>query len=289
MRPVRCCAMMFLLVCLVVVMGTDSLPAQEFRVFTRVSRDLPTPQINAVTGERETEEIVARSLTLFHGGTVYDLLDNIGEVIILEQSLGRITILNTDRQLMTTINMDDLDKFMGKSRQEILQFADQLEQRSDPNSLREAKALRMQIEPEFKPEYLPESNMLRLSNPFLQYEVVCAEPRKSGTGQTFLKYADRMSQLNHVLHPQALYPASRMSLNTQLRQRQKIPTRVSLRISADPPKWLRADHQIGWELDSNDRSMIHRWKKTIKDPRTKQVPFREYQRILLTTNDRSRS
>ena len=31
------------------------------------------------------------------------------------------------------------------------------------------------------------------------------------------------------------------------------------------------------------------WKKSIKDPKTKQVPFREYQRILLTGTDRSSS
>jgi hypothetical protein len=46
---------------------------------------------------------------------------------------------------------------------------------------------------------------------------------------------------------------------------------------------LRAEHQFHWSLDSKDRNFIGSWKKMLRDPQTRRVNFREYQRVLLGT------
>ena len=89
------------------------------------------------------------------------------------------------------------------------------------------------------------------------------------------------------MHPQALYPESRLALNEHLRAHRQMPMQVELESSIGMPIHLRAEHQIHWKLDATDRSLIHEWESLLKSDTTRQVTFQEYQRTLLIShNDR---
>lgn len=248
---------------------------QDFRIYTRV--------YNEATTKQTRDAVLGRSLSLFHAGKVYDYIENgtESEVIIYEPSQERFTVLNTSRNLATTIHFDEVAHKMHLARQVTEDRITELETQQPPASPEVLDQLRFPLEANLVEHFDAEQQLLTLSSPFLTYSARCVQIENQEAVDFYLQYADHIAQLNYVLHPNALFPKPRLELNRHLRRRELLPVEVRLRSSIGVESQLRAEHQVHWKLDSGDRSLIHEWESTLKSELTKSVPLNEYQRSLL--------
>lgn len=251
-------------------------PAQDFRISTRVYNQAPTT-------DAKRSPVISRSLSLFHAGKVYDYIDTINEVIIFEPSHQRFTILNPSRNLASSVHFDELKRLQKIRARETNKYLTQLTRSGDPESNRVSAALRFQLQPTFEERFEQANNRLTLSAAPVQYSALCVQPKSAGIIGPYLHYADWMAKLNSTLHPQALYPESRLALNRALRNRNRLPIEVELRCLVEPHLHLRAQHTFVWKLDDVDRRLIHKWESMLKRSSLERATFREYQRRLLVT------
>lgn len=259
--------------------------AQEFRIYTRVM--LQNPPAGANTTPKP--EVIARSLTLFHAGKVYDYIDSVGEVIVFEPAQRRFLILNTARDVATSVNFDELHNLLKVARHRTESYVDQLDGDGDEKSRLAAAQLRFQLNPEFEESWDSNSRRLSMSGRFLRYSALCAvEESPQEVVDGWLRYADAMARLNFVLHPGALFPDARMAVNASLAKRRKLPVEVELMTNADTNVHLRALHEIHWELDAKDRNQIHHWESLVTAKTPHLQSFKDYQRAVLGVQDSKR-
>jgi len=248
--------------------------AQEFRIYTKVYDE--SPMLARSGGDRR---VVARPLTLFHAGRVYDYIHKAGEVIIFEPMQDRFTILNTKRQLKTIVHVDEIKHLIQTARRVTEQRRKSLEEDGGSAANSTARMLAFQLDPNFQKHFDRDKRELTLINPHLRYDVKLEFVEKAYS-TAYRRYADWIHQLNFVLHPRILLPGPRMALNRELAAKQALPSVVSLKINTDPRRQLRAEHKIHWSLNRKDRAMIQQWNALLKRKSTRQITLREYQRQL---------
>ena len=133
------------------------------------------------------------------------------------------------------------------------------------------------------------SRLLTLDGGPLQYEVRTVSADRPGVTAAYLEYADRMHQLNYLLHPGPILPEARLALNQSLRGRDRLPAQVELRAEMDPPLRMRAEHSLHFDLNGQDRALIHQWESQLKSSSVREVPLREYQRTIVAAASRRAS
>lgn len=255
--------------------------AQEFRVYTKVS-DL--------SGDSGREVVIGTSLSLCHAGKVYDLINNGAEteVIIYEPAHDRFVILNTTRNIATTVHFDEVRQKLELARHVTMKRIEEFQQM--PSHAGEAfiQQLSFSLQPQLEAKIDDKAPRLTLGSPFLTYKVAGSSVEDAEVARFYLQYADAMARLNYVLHPQVLFPASRLLLNEHLRENQWMPIEVELQSKVGKPLHLRARHKIHWKLGAFERGLIHDWESLLKSSDVKQVPLAEYQRLLLDSQGSSR-
>ena len=254
--------------------------AQGFRVSTHVydlnSRDASN-----------REQIVSSSLSLFHNGRVYDYVDTADEVVIFDPGQKKFTILNTARDLTTTLSFEEIRRHLDKRVPTVEQYILELSQQKNPAAAKIAKSLRFQLNPEFRPHYEPAYGKLSLSSDAWTYRVDTSSWDDADQVDRYLTYADWAARLNYVLHPNSLFPEPRIALNASLRELQgRIPVVVELDLSPAESLQLRAQHQFRKDLDDDDRRRIARWDQAVDSKSVKHLPFLSYQQTVLVSQAR---
>lgn len=250
--------------------------AQDMRVYTTVSRVAP---------EEGQPQVIARTLTLFHAGKVYDHIEEVGEVVIFEPIHNRFRILNGN-YVATTVPFDQLQQLLRVARSEAVRYLDDLEGSANPREQRLVPALKFQLNPLLRQEYAEESGRLQMIGDYLSYDVETATIEQATLLDQYLAYADWACRLNYVLHPQSMYPESRLQLNDALRNRRRLPTRVSLTARVDGEVQLRAEHRFGWELHAFDKDQINKWERLLQSDQIRWVSFHEYQQQVITASSK---
>lgn len=250
--------------------------AQQFRVFTEVTQPAANPESD------DQPEVIARSLTLFHAGKVFDWLPPpVGEVTVFERSHRRFLIFNGRKLIATTVTFEEIERLLAAARDETHNYARQLEIRNEPNSRAIIEPLQFQLDPQFKETFNPTGRRLSLRSPRFVYSVDFAAPDMREAADAYLNYADWAARLNYVLHPRSLFPAPRLKLNESLRSRGLVPVNVELHVQFDKPLQWNAGHKFNWELESADRQHINHWESMLRKDSLKWMTFREYQREIL--------
>ncbi len=268
-----------LLTAIVLLSSGLQVVAQDFRVRTTVSHQNP---------ENSRWESLARSLTIFHAGKVYDQVEAVGEVVIFDPLQSRFVILSlTGNELATEVPFEEVHQFLKVARVETVKYMDELRLRGKPDARRAMQSLSFQLKPMFDEGYDPTSGQLRLSSEFVTYTVQTATVEKPLIVQQYLQWADWTARMNYILHPQAVGPDVRIALNTALRERDRIPTQVDLKLSLDGDTHLRAEHTFEPKLGPYDRDSITKWERLRTADGVRWVDFREYQRILVTAAGKS--
>ncbi len=276
---IRTAAMLFVLA----IGATAS--AQEFRVYTRVyDRSLSAERLQSGDAP-EASPIVSRSITLFHAGKAYDFMPALNEIIIFEPARPhrRFTILNTHRNVATSITFDELNAMLNVARAQTKTSLDTLQSGGDTAHERVLAAIAFQLAPQFDERYDPASKRLLLQSAGLTYRATCSPVAAPELAGAYLRYADWMCRLNYVLHPGLLLPEPRLALNASLQRKGMVPVNVELEADFDTRVHLQAQHDFHWELDAKDRALINDWETQLKSRTIERMTIHEYQRAMLVS------
>ena len=264
----------FCIICVIASVTTEAV-AQQFWVYTRVTRPVKADN-------KPADEVVARSLTLFHAGQVYDWIPSVGEITRLEPSHKRFSIISAKNMIATHVSFEEINRLIASAREETGNYANRLIDRGGRNAKSVAEPLLFQLNPKFKQSYSTESHELKLLSERFSYVVDCRESENPESLEAYLMYADWAARLNYALHPQTFFPEPRLELNRSLRKLKRIPAKVQLRVEFDRPIRLQADHQFGWKLRSDDRQRINHWETLFRNENLEWMSFRDYQKAMLT-------
>ena len=258
------------------VLSLHSARAQDMSVYTTVS---------PVESNGVKPQVIARSLTLFHAGKVYDYMEDLGEVVIFEPVNNRFVIFNGN-YVATRVDHSELQQFLKVAQFESENYLQELTISRDGASRSVAALLEFQLQPAFDEQYDPTLNRLSLAAGPMRYDVQTARIEQAALLEQYLNYADWAARLNFVLHPQSAYPAPRLALNASLREKGLLPVTVRLETKAAARSSLRADHKFQWELQSSDKFHINKWERLLESDQLRWVSFRDYQQQLLADLDR---
>ena len=131
------------------LLSGNHLHAQDYRVFTRIY-DL------SQSSDAKKAPIIVRSITLFHAGKAYDFLPSLGEVSIFDPAHDQFIILNTEREIATTVHFDQIKHHLKSAQQVIRERLQSLQQKSAQNQLNAQAAienLKFQLAPNFEESY----------------------------------------------------------------------------------------------------------------------------------------
>jgi hypothetical protein len=156
-------------------------------------------------------------------------------------------------------------------------YLQELTARSDRHSKDIAAALTFQLQPEFREQFEPTRNRLKLTAPTMDYDVTTARLETPQLVAQYLTYADWAARLNYVLHPNAMYPSPRLELNTKLRENDVVPTMVDVRSRGDKELHLRAEHRFAFKLQPSDKAHINKWERLLESKDVRWVSLHEYQ------------
>lgn len=246
-----------------------SVRAEDMTVYTTVTR---------LGSRADDTRIVSRSLTLFHAGKVYDYIEEVGEVVVLEPVHNRFVIMNGD-YLAARVEFAELQQLLQVAEYEAERYLHELSVKTDRRSRNRAAALEAQLQPKFRHEYEPTLERLQLLSPALDYEVKAARLQSPDLTEQYLTYADWAARFNYVLHPGSMYPAPRLELNTRLREHGVVPTTVEFRSRGETPIRLRAEHRFTFKLLEPDRALITKWERLFSESgKVRWVTIHEYQK-----------
>ncbi len=254
---------------LLLLVNAQGAHAQDARAYTTVC-DL---RADAAGGS-----IIARSLTLMHGGKVYDYMQDIGEVVIFEPVHYRFVILN-DRLIATSVSFTELRQILNVARSEAETAISALRDHSDERSQQVMRALEFQLQPEF--QVSRQESEIQLVGEQIDYHVVTTTSPAPEFSQQYLEYADWAAQLNFALHPHSQFPEVRKSVNEQMRASDELPLTVELHAALDAPLHLRAEHRYVWDLQPSDRTLINKWERMLASDQIRWLSFHDYQHALL--------
>ena len=249
------------------------LPAQEMRVYTTVSS----------LGEAGEWKPRGHSLTLFHAGKVYDYMEDVGEVVVYEPMNDRFIFLDGNYRV-AELTITELNQYLKSSEAESQKYLANLQQDGSDAAKKQVAALDFQLHPHFDERFDAKDQRMRMLSEQVIYEVKTASSPDPEAARKYLAYADWAAKLNHILHPEAMLPEPRLALNAALRNRQRIPLTVDLRMRAEGDVHLQAEHQFSWQLQAMDKRHITKWESLIGAKEAVRVSFRDYQRKLVTAN-----
>lgn len=268
-------SLMSLLTCIGLMNCVCLAVAQDMRIYTTVS---------SIGDSTAKAQLLSHSLTLFHAGKVYDFMEDIGEVVILDTARHRFVILGGN-YAATEVSFAEVHQFLESAKVKSDEYLAEVVSQGDDAKLRRAQALAFQLKPTLKKNYSSENGLLTLQGEFLSYRVETAVGEDPQFLARYLEYADWAARLNYVLHPHAAYPAARIQLDEELRHLGRLPTTVELSASLEHPVKLRAKHEFR-ELQAIDRQLINRWEQQLRSSQTRWVTFHDYQQRLLAGKTR---
>ncbi|MBL8819900.1 MAG: hypothetical protein JNL58_28000 [Planctomyces sp.] len=259
------------------VLTNTAVFAQGFRVSTHIY-DLQQKD------ERGRPPILSSSLSLFHNGRVYDYVDAADEVIIFDPVEKRFTILNSARELSTTLNFEEMRHLLETRVPRVEQYIEDLVRQKQPGNEKIVTSLRFQMNPEFQESFDSVSGRLTMTSPSWTYRVETREWTEREQVERYLAYADWTAKLNHLVHPGSLFPEPRIVLNESLKKLEgRIPVSVELDLRPNESLHLKAEHRFAQNLDDADHARIARWEQMLNSRQLKTLPFRNYQEIVLAS------
>ncbi len=256
---------------------SQTVAAQDFRVFTRVFDE------SSPVGK---PRVVSRSVSLFHAKKVYDYIDGVGEVCVFSPVERRFTILDGTGQTATVLTFDELKHMIELAEEQALNRADKLAEK-EGETAEAVQLLKFLVSPDFKIRVDETSHTLYLTSSTYSYTVRYVSNVDREFVNAYLDYADWAARLNAVLHPHSLLPAPRLKLNELLRERGLMPVEISLQVGQQEPLRLRAEHEVRWSFDRGDRSNISHWETLLNSRSLQLISFPAYQRRLLLSKTSS--
>lgn len=249
--------------------------AQGLRVSTNV-----VDMINLDAAHRKP--VISSSLTLFHNLRVYDFVSAANQVVIFDPAQKKFTILNTSRQVATTLNFEEIRHMLDSRLPSLERYLGELAQQKTSSADKLIASLRFQLNPEFTHSFDAAAGRLVLNSPVWTYRVATHTWKEPAEVERYLTYTDWAARLNYLMHPNSLSPEPRLELNRLLREhKNQMPVSVELDLAPNENLRLRAEHEFTQSLADDDHRRIVAWEKMLSDKDLQRVSFRNYQQTVL--------
>lgn len=245
--------------------ATVEVSAQQFRIETEVFD--------------ENQRVMARSLTLFDGSTVYDfLMTNDGNETPAAPAAAGLAAGQSDGAAAVRFRVEEV-VVMDHARQRITLLDQQQRHKFEIGhaellsmvaSMQASETLRARdtflLEPKLTESFDPPTGELELASPRLGYRAqgqVATDPQV--VAQYYL-FADWAARLN-ATDSRKLPPFARLELNQAMKRRGWLPTQVQLQLTTLTDQQLQATakHHTLLQLSANDRQRIESVQKQLND------------------------
>lgn len=229
-------------------------------------------------------QVLSGSLTLCHNGRVYDYVSSVDELVIYDPIEKSFTLLRPSRKMAATVTFDEIIQHLQNRDAKTKQYLEELAATGLPTAAKEADLIRFQMHPRFTETFDPVEGKLVLSADSFTYRVDTRKWEDVEQVDRYLTYRDWMARLNSVLHPEGLFPETRMALHEALRrQKNRMPVRVELDRRPAISSRLRADHKLTMGLMNSDHDHIAQWEDLLKSKEVSRVPLIRYQQTALVS------
>ena len=203
---------------------------------------------NQVFSAGRSEELLAESVTIWLGDTVYDRLTSPPQTIVFDPPRDRVVVLDRERELRVELRYTALSDFADRLRRWAATSSDPL--------LANAATSDGAVSTD------EEQRRLELTMDGLSYEVD-AEAAEKAIADRYREFADAAVLTQSVLRPGGSPPFARLKLNAELAAQGWLPSVVSLEIDARrtpsgrvPAVRLRSEHDLDPGLADSDRRLV---------------------------------
>lgn len=214
--------------------------AESFRIETKIF----------VGEQKEKQEPVSESTTLFHDGIVYDFLENPQQTAVFRKPTGdkpaRFILLYDQRQIQTEVSTEKLETAM----KDIRTWA---AQQRDP-------FLQFAANPQFDETFDRATGKLQLVSYLQSYVVETNQTQRQDALGPYREFLDWYTQLNTLLVTKTP-PDPRLKLNDALARHKAVPTKVELKRKGEDP--IRAEHDFTWRLSQQDLRRIEEVREAL--------------------------
>jgi hypothetical protein len=253
---------------IVLLLVCAAAPGQDFHVSTRIF------DLHGAGRPARTPHPVGFCNSVFHAKKVYDYTDASPEMTIFEPAHEQFVFVDGSRRLMTTVSFQFIEDRLYQIRDKSQKY---LAANPPRAGARDAAAyLEFQLTPRFQESYDEEHHLLRMTSPFLTYEVECASSAAPAHVETYLNYADWAARLKCVTQAQSLLPEPRLAVNAALRRRRLLPIKVTLQSDQQNGLNVQAVHKFSWDLDGDNMAVIHHGEKQREARDMKRVPPEQF-------------
>ncbi len=240
--------------------------------------------VSAGPDGKPVTQVLSGSLTLCHNGRVYDYVSSVDELVIYDPIEKSFTLLRPSRKMAATVTFDEIIQHLQNRDAKTKQYLEELAATGLPTAAKEADLIRFQMHPRFTETFDPVEGKLVLSADSFTYRVDTRKWEDVEQVDRYLTYRDWMARLNSVLHPEGLFPETRMALHEALRrQKNRMPVRVELDRRPAISSRLRADHKLTMGLMNSDHDHIAQWEDLLKSNDVSRVPLIRYQQTALVS------
>ncbi|MBX3419971.1 MAG: hypothetical protein KF752_00300 [Pirellulaceae bacterium] len=191
---------------------------------------------------------IQQSVTLFHNAVAYDFSrDNPHSVIVIEAAHNRIALMDSQRQVQTRVNL-----------QELKQFIDQAQQRIPESSLAPAIADSQQVS--------VNGSIVTVGRQFVCYQATL-QSSTSSAADLYADFADASALLNAWRAPDRNPPPfARLQLNQLIREHRGVPIELTrtTKFSSKPHEELKSRLHINWRLSTEDGKQIEAFRQMLE-------------------------
>jgi hypothetical protein len=216
--------------------------------------------------EGDRKEPTSESITIFHGGIVYDCIKSPTEIVVFDDIADRFILLNPSRRERAELTstelatfVDQLQKLALKSKDPVVQFL---------------------AEPKFQERIDDTTGDLILSSPLVNYRVALSPQSNKGIVEQYHEFCDYYARLNALLSPGSRPPFGRLVVNAALAQRQATASQVQLTIRSEKgtnqQTMVRSEHQLVTPLELGDIERVAKIREQLDT--FKKVSFDQYRK-----------
>lgn len=243
---------------IVLLLACAAAPAQDFHVSTQI---FDLHGAGPAGKEPRRPKLVGFCESVFHAKKVYDYNNGSGQMTIFEPAHEQFIFVDGGRRLATAVSFQFVEDRLYQIRKKAQAFV----AAAPAEASREAIGyLQFQLNPRFQESFDEQRHVLRMTSPFLTYEVKCATDATPAHVETYLDYADWAARLKCVTQSQAMLPEPRLAVNEALRRRQLLPIKVTLQTDQQNGLNVQAEHKFSWSLDGDNMAVIRHWNKQLE-------------------------
>ena len=212
---------------------------------------------------------VRQNITLFHQGVCFDFAsDDSLTLMIVDTSQGRITLLDPNRRLKTSIETAELARLSAEARKEAQQ-----------SELAKVLAAATEVKVNEK------TGALEVGGPQFFYQASLQAPPDAEMARLYADFADWSARLS-AIYPPHFPPYVRLALNRAITEKGMLPAELTRTIQQNgQTSQVRCRLHPSWQLNSDDQSKITSAQQMLAE--FKEVSAKEYFSLRRSATGRS--